>query len=118
MSRKYTRLKKQLKHILKTAPHSLRADVAREALNCGYDITSFFSDLLQHGCQSGIVGKLIYYHDTHQFYDTYYDEIENLRMELEDSFGESLCPQGDLKNWFAWMAFEETARMIADELLL
>ncbi|MDI1256736.1 MAG: hypothetical protein PSV16_11615 [Flavobacterium sp.] len=63
-----------------------------------------------------MIEKLVYYHDTHKFYDTHYYEIEELREELENSFGEPLQAKGDLKNWFAWMAFEETARFIAEEL--
>ena len=118
MSAKQNLLKKQLRNIIKTSPDSLRAEVATEALNFGCDIEIFFSDLLQHGCQSGMIGKLIYYHDTHKFYDQYYNEIEDLRAELEDSFGSPLQPKGDLKNWFAWLAFEETARIIADELAI
>ena len=115
MSKKQARLKKQLEHITRTYPNSLRAEVAIEALDYGDDIENFFTDLLIHGCQSGMVSKLVYYSDTHKFYDSHYDEIETLREELEDSLGEPLHPKGDLKNWFAWMAFEETARTIAEE---
>lgn len=82
------------------------------------DIETFFKDLLQHGCVSGMIGTLIYYSDTHAFYDKYYDEIETLREELEEMMGTALQPNGDLKNWYAWVGFEETARKIADELRL
>lgn len=109
------KLKRQLRAIIDHAPNSLKATVANEALDHD-DITCFFSDLLRHGCQSGIVGSLIYYSDTHKFYDTYYHEIEEIRYGLEQSFGESLKPNGDLKNWYAWLGFEETARLLADEL--
>lgn len=118
MPGKQTRLKRQLQEIINTNPHSLCAEVAKEALSYGDDIPTFFSDLLNHGCQSGMVSGLIYYHDTHTFYDTHYQEIEELRGELEHVFGEPLRPKGDLKNWFAWLAFEETARSLADELEL
>lgn len=118
MSSKQKRLEKKLRQIIHNTPNSLRVKVASEALNCGYDIEQFFTDLLTHGCQSGMVGSLIYYRDTHQFYDTHYNEIEALRYDLEDSFGESLRVKGDLKNWYAWVAFEETARIISDELNL
>ena len=50
------------------------------------------------------------------FFDDHYDEIETLRMELEESTGEKVSPgSNDLKNYFAWFAFEETARALADE---
>lgn len=110
--------KKQLQAIITTEPDSLRYEVATAALEYGSDIEDFFSDLLTYGCQSGMIGSLIYYVDTQKFYDVHYHEIEELRQELEDTFGESLQPKGDLKNWFAWMAFEETARVIADEFAL
>jgi len=117
MSAKQVRLKNLLKLIIKDNPNALKAEVAEEALGYDYaDIALFFTDLLHHGCQSGMVGKLVYYTDTHKFYDKYYNEIEDLRYDLEESFGLPLQPKGDLKNWFAWMAFEETARIIADEL--
>ncbi|MFN4247922.1 MAG: hypothetical protein ACK4EY_09360 [Flavipsychrobacter sp.] len=115
MNAKQRRLTEELKSIIQTAPQSLKAVVAQEALD--YDtVTGFFTDLLQHGCQSGMIGQLIYYSDTHQFYDTHYNEIEDLRYDLEQSLGEALKPQSDLKNWYAWFGFEETARQVADEL--
>ena len=114
---KNTRLKNYLKSLIKEAPASLEAAVAAEALeHNAEDIAAFFSDVLRHGCQSGIVSGLIYYVDTHSFYDRHYDEIEELRHDLEDELGQPLQPNGDLKNWFAWLAFEETARKMLDEL--
>lgn len=95
----------------------IRSYVARIALeyNDGENVQSFFHDLLSHGCISGMISELIYYNDTHAFYDKYYDEIEELRLELEASCG-SLSIKSDYKNFMAWFAFEETARRIADEL--
>lgn len=115
MNPKQRRLVKQLKTITLDDPQSLRAAIAREALDY-HDVTGFFSDLLQYGCQSGMVGSLIYYSDTHKFYDTHYHEIEDIRYDLEQSSGKALKPNGDLKNWYAWLGFEETARQLADEL--
>jgi hypothetical protein len=114
MNAKQRKLIKELKSIIHAAPQSLKAAVAQEALD--HDtITDFFTDLLRHGCQSGMIGSLIYYSDTHQFYDTHYHDIEELRYNLEHSLGEALRPQGDLKNWYAWLGFEETARQLAEE---
>lgn len=107
----------QLEAIIEHAPESLKAAVAQEALDYE-NIASFFSDLVQHGCQSGIVTSLIYYCDTHAFFDKHYDEIEILRYELEEAFGEPLKPQGDLKNWYAWLAFEETCLKVVEEIML
>ena len=39
-----------------------------------------------------------------------------MRDRWEDSGGEPLVINGDLKNFFAWFAFEETAYQMAQEL--
>ena len=93
-------MKKLLKQICKNHPQSIKSELAQEALE-HEDPQIFFSDLLQHGCISGVVGKLIYYTDTHAFYDKHYEEIEELRTEYETSTGESLQLNSDLKNFLA-----------------
>lgn len=62
-----------------------------------------------------MVGSLIYYTDTAAFFDTHYDEIENLRQEIEYETGEPLKIDCDLKNFLSWFAFEEVAYRIAEE---
>ena len=108
-------LKSALQDILESEPNSLKAAVASEALDCD-DIKGFFLGLLQHGCVSGWVGSLCYYTDTHKFFDTHYDEIEELRQEYQDNIGEPLEIKDNLKNFLAWFAFEETAYQMALEL--
>ena len=108
-------MKTQLQQIIKNDACSLKAAVAQEALD--YDNPEiFFHDLLSHGCVSGMVGSLIYYADTHVFYDKHYSEIELLREEYEDSIGEPIKIKGDLKNYLAWFAFELTAYQLTQEL--
>jgi hypothetical protein len=107
----------KLKKIIRDNPSTVKAEVAQEALD--YDtIAVFFTDLAQNGCQSGMVTQLIYYADTAKFYDKYYDQIEELREDYEEMTGTVLEPKGDLKNWYAWFAFEETAFQLAAELEL
>jgi hypothetical protein len=108
-------LRNRLQAIIDQEPCSIRAEVAREALDYE-NITDFFQYLQRCGCQSGFIGPLIYYRDTHAFYDRHYDEIEELRCELEDSLGQPLQIKGDLKNWFAWFGFEETAYRMVEEI--
>ena len=108
-------MKNSLKKILKDHPHSIKAEVAEEALEHD-DPKTFFQDLLQHGCISGMVGKLIYYKDTHTFYDKHYAEIEALREEYEESTGEPLSIKSDLKNFLAWFAFEQVAYQLVNEI--
>ena len=117
LMKKNRRIKTYLENIVKLDPKSLKAEVANEALAFHIEqLEVFFKDLSKYGCRSGIVSSLIYYSDTHSFYDRHYDEIEDIRFELENSFGDYLRPSGDLKNWFAWLAFEYTAQKIADDL--
>ena len=105
----------QLQDIIDNEPRTLKAYVAEEAI--GYDeIEEFFMDLQQHGCICGMVSSLIYYTDTHQFFEDYYLEIEDLRQEVEEQFGEPLQIKGDLKNTLAWFAFEQTAHQLYIEL--
>ena len=81
------------------------------------DIEGFIFDLAQHGCVCGMVSSLVYYTDTHAFFDRHYQEIEDLRQQTEDDLGEPLKIKGDLRNFFAWFAFEETALGIARDYL-
>ena len=88
------------------------------------DIKSFFEDLLNHGCVSGMIGSLIYYADTNKFFDDNEEEIEELVYEMQQELGykkraefiaslngsaESISQE---KNLLSWFAFEETARKI------
>jgi hypothetical protein len=108
-------LKSALQNLTKSRPESLCAAVAREALDY-HDPSVFFTDLLQNGCVSGMIPSLIYYTDTYDFFDTHYAAIEELRDTLEANLGEPLQIKGDLKNFLAWFAFDETAYQLALEL--
>ena len=98
------------------------------------DKTAIFSDVLKHGCQSGIVTSLIYYSDTYKFYDEHKEEINALLYDLmaetglynpSELFGDKWDREDPLaldvnKNLLAWFAFEETLHAIAsnfDELI-
>ena len=48
-----------------------------------------FTDVLHYGCQSGVVGELIYYSDTVRFYKQYRQEINALLYEIMNGTG--LC---------------------------
>lgn len=91
---------------------------------------SALTDLLTHGCQSGMVGSLIYYSDTLAFYAEHKAEIQAMARELASDCGCSIqrlfgdnwdeedpfC-EGELnQNLLAWFGFEEAAREVAFEL--
>ena len=92
------------------------------------DKKGIFTDVLHYGCQSGIVGELIYYSDTVAFYKQYRQEINDLLYEsmnetglyaLSDLFGDKWDKEDPLaqdicnQNLLAWFGFEETLRKIA-----
>ncbi len=91
------------------------------------DKTNIFKDVLYHGCQSGVVGALIWYSQTTAFYKKYRNEINELLKELMDSTGLYSMKELFGKNWdgedplildthnqnlLAWFGFEETLRNI------
>ena len=91
------------------------------------DKVYIFTDVLYHGCQSGIVGELIYYSDTVRFYKQYRDEINELLYNTmsetglyapSDLFGEKWDKEDPLaqdiynQNLLAWFGFEETLRKL------
>lgn len=104
---------------LSPASESIARDVLGTVL---YDATNdaevetWFKDLLSHGCSSGMISHLIYYKDTHAFFDKHYDEIEDLRNDFEESIGAPLEIKHDLKNFLAWFAFEQIAHQLAEKL--
>lgn len=87
-------------------------------------------DLFYGGCQSGMVGELIYYHDTVKFYKKHKKEIHALLRDNMESLGvdgpsglfgdkwdkeDPLADDASNQNLLAWFGFEEAARRLCDE---
>ena len=64
-----------------------------------------------------MVTSLVYYSQTAAFFDRYYDEIEDIRDQMMQDGAMPGWPEGDLKNWLAWLAFEEVARRMVSDIL-
>lgn len=94
------------------------------------DKENIFTDVLYHGCQSGVVGFLIYYSDTVKFYKEYQEEINELLQELmgetgiysmKELFGDKWDEEDPLaldtynQNLLAWFGFEEALRQLGRE---
>ena len=94
------------------------------------DKKHIFTDVLYHGCQSGMVGFLIWYSDTTAFYKKYIEEINTLLYNVQSStglygmkdlFGKKWDEEDPLviedynQNLLAWFGFEETLRNIGLE---
>ena len=86
-------------------------------------------DLLAHGCESGMVGELIYYSDTYAFYEQHCKEINALLAEMLDNTGckspaelfgtkwdsaDPLALDIQNQNLLAWFGFEEAARQLQE----
>jgi DNA-binding ferritin-like protein len=64
-----------------------------------------------------MVWSLVRYSDTHKFFEEHYDEIQEIRDELQDSWVDVKIPTNtDLKNFLAWLSFEEKAYEIYNQL--
>lgn len=107
--------KVRLENIIQEKPNSIEASVAQEAL--AYDnIPNFFTDLLSHGCISGMISSLIYYCQTHAFFDLHSDQIDELRYDYEEETGSKIDLGYDMKNTLAWFSFEQVAYHLANEI--
>jgi len=89
----------------------------------------YLEDLMQGGCQSGMVSGLIYYNDTLKFYKTHKKEIKALLIKTLEQTGytdpiglfgdkwdraDPFADDTNNRNLLAWFGFEETARILAD----
>ncbi len=106
-------IKSKLKKLFNSTTCELEQVVIQECLDAE-NPEEFIQDVLHWGCKSGIVSSLIYYSDTHKFFDQYYQDIENLRTECD--IDPLTYNTGDLKNFLAWFGFEETLYRIATKL--
>ena len=117
-----------------TRPTHLQTDVATWLLDSGADYENgaegALGDLMYGGCQSGIVGTLVYYSDTTAYFQQHREAIEQLLTEAIDAMGcdgprglfgdkwdhEDMFPprKSPNQNLLAWFAFEETARSLGD----
>lgn len=91
---------------------------------------NFITELLNHGCISGLVSELIYYSDTTKFYARFKSEIFDLADEQAKEIGYTSAMElianlrgakdcnciDQLENLLSWYGFEETARNIAYQL--
>jgi hypothetical protein len=116
---------------MKTPETKLERHVAKwlKSYGQGYDdgAQGAYDDLMQGGCQSGIVGHLIYYVDTLKFYQTHKAEINALLVEMIADTGsqpaeqfsgwdkdDPLALDTHNKNLLAWFGFEEAARRLME----
>jgi hypothetical protein len=82
----------------------------------------YLREVVENGCQSGVVTGLIYYHDTLKFYETHKEEINGMLSEVVEETGlnafellRGLDPEDQLmqetnnQNILAWFGYETRA---------
>lgn len=84
----------------------------------GYDYPlGFFEDLQRGGCQSGMVGFLIYNLDCKRIYIEHIDDMEEWKNLMEDEMG-AIRNEQHLPHYtfMCWLCYEELAYSIARAL--
>lgn len=122
-----------IKELKRSSNNALTKKVCSYVIEKWHDYDNkkhIFTDVLDYGCQSGVVGSLIYYSDTVAFYKKFRDEINELLYEfqastgiynLKELFGKRWDEEDPLiiedynQNLLAWFGFEETLRNIGYE---
>ena len=92
------------------------AQIALDHIDEYEDPQDYFKNVLQNDCQSGIVGELIYFYQTKEFFKDYCDDILELYKHYVEEGIIIPHPEHMDSNWLAWFGFEEALRMIADDL--
>jgi len=100
-------------------------DIIKENL---VDNPHYIEEVLEHGCESGIVSELIYYVDTIAWFEKYDTEIMPMVKEYMDQIGENdvclmfmnkidmsdvLNRTTQFTNLLAWFSFEEVTRQLS-----
>lgn len=66
---------------------------------------------VNHGCQTGVIGKLIYHSDCKKFFIRFLDDISDFVIDLEGNIGSAVENKQGLPiyTFYAWLAYEEVA---------
>ena len=82
------------------------------------DPKNYINDVLNMGCQSGIVTGLIYYTDTDAFAKKHIEDILDLYQEACETSCNHLNIIDNKLNWLAWFGYEMIIQELALELEL
>lgn len=84
----------------------------------GYSNPSGFFLDLQHGCQSGMIGMLIYNSDCKRIYIEHIDSMEAFKLEMEGELGDAIRNTQELPHYtfMCWLCYEELGYRIAGAL--
>ena len=85
----------------------------------GDEALSYLDDICTHGCQSGIVGWVIYYNDTSRLFKEHMDSILGLLDDMWEEVGAN--PLGDMDytdfpNRAVWVSIERAADYLVNNI--
>jgi hypothetical protein len=79
------------------------------------DGAGYISDVVENGCQSGLVGRLVDHDDCREWFIKHIDEIDKLYFECKEE-GRDIELTPPLYVHLAWFAYEEIIRRIGQDL--
>lgn len=106
-------MKNYLESLLLNCESELTKEVIKIALDNIDDYENpidYFTDIMEHGCISGIVTELIYYYQTEEFFNRHVDEILEIYNTILEQ-GIELDIEINRNN-LSWLAFEETIKSL------
>ena len=85
-----------------------------EELDNDNEVLELVKEIVNYGCQSGIVASLVYYKDTEAFFNRHVDEILELIEDAKQTMDMNYIEFS--RNNLSWFAFEIIAQEIYHEL--
>ena len=112
------------------ADTALKKAVVVDALEAESDPLDWLRDVCQNGCESGIVGGMIYYHDTNAFYLKFKEDIWDILDEDSKNtdggsvmallgqmpWAKDIGSHEQLMNYLAWYGYETAANQLMSAL--
>ena len=101
-----------LQNIIETSQNELERRVARDLAHVCKEPESFLETLINQEVKGAIIHSLNHPYQAHQFYDTFFCEIETILEEYEKELADVLSKNADPKSEYVVFAYEKTARSI------
>lgn len=108
-------IKNALEAIVDRDNESIEYYIALCALNHDEDCTQFFSDFQNAHIYAGLITSFLFSSDPGEFFDTYYEQIEQIRRSHKVETLKLLESDGDLKTKLAWFALCTTVEAMTKE---
>ena len=110
-------IKDMLNKMLEETINGLEEEVLKSILNVSdedEELKNYMEDVMNYGCQSGVVRDLLYNYQTNEFFKNNFNEIFDLCNELKEE-GMNLEFEITAVN-FCWIAYEILVNRLYNEL--